>query len=259
VVSARASEVDTTDLSPRSDTTTAPHERLARLIALHAGSLIGKERRANTGELLHPGHFMVLVRRRNAFVRALVKELKREDIDVAGVDRLDLLRELAIQDLLALARFALLPQDDLNLACLLKSPLVGLDEEALFDLAHGRKGHLWRALGSRRADSRFAVAHAPLSAWLARADFTTPFDFFAAALGPEGGGTLLNGWAAKPPIRSTSCRRARRIPARRDGSLQGFCAGLSGAADQARPDRTAVARFASPLARGGLRSKSSTA
>ena len=57
---------------------------------------------------------------------------------MAGVDRLNLGEELAIQDLLALARFVLLPQDDLNLACLLKSPLIGLSEEQLFTLAWQR-------------------------------------------------------------------------------------------------------------------------
>ena len=77
---------------------------------------------------------MVLVRRRNEFVNALVRALKREGVEVAGVDRLNLGQELAIQDLLAMARFVLLPQDDLNLAALLKSPLIGLREEQLFTL-----------------------------------------------------------------------------------------------------------------------------
>src|SRR4029079_5492989 len=98
-----------------------------------------KERRARSGakggELLHPGHFMVLVRRRNEFVNALCPQRRREQLEGAGVARLNLGEELAIQDLLAMARFVLLPQDDLNLACLLKSPLIGLDEDKLFTLA----------------------------------------------------------------------------------------------------------------------------
>ncbi len=224
VIEAQASEADTADLSPQSDNATAPHERLARLIAVHAKGLIGKERRASTGELLNAGHFMVLVRRRNAFVRALVKELKRAEIDVAGVDRLNLGEELAIQDLLALARFVLLPQDDLNLACLLKSPLIGLDEQALFELAHGRKGHLWGALRSRSKVPRFASAYAQLATWLARADFTTPFDFFAEALGPEGGRVRLLerlGKEAADPI-DELLSRALHYQRAETGSLQGF-------------------------------------
>ena len=50
-----------------------------------------------------------------------------------------------------MARFVLLPQDDLNLACLLKSPLIGLDEDELFTLAWKRTGHLWRRLRERAA------------------------------------------------------------------------------------------------------------
>ena len=73
----RKSETDTTELEAPAGALAPPHQRLARLIAAHAKSLIGKERRAGTGELLHAGHFMVLVRRRNEFVNALVRELKQ--------------------------------------------------------------------------------------------------------------------------------------------------------------------------------------
>ena len=219
------SEADPTDLDADPGSLTPPHERLARLVALHAKSLIGHERRASTGKPLNAGDFMVLVRRRNAFVTALVRALKREDIDVAGVDRLDLGKELAVQDLLALARFVLLPQDDLNLASLLKSPLVGLGEEALFELAWGRPGRLWRELGRRAGeDPRFAEAHRRLAGWLARADYTTPFDFFASALGPEGGRRRLLerlGREAADPIDELMAR-ALQYQRAEAGSLQGF-------------------------------------
>ncbi|HEU5093899.1 MAG TPA: double-strand break repair helicase AddA [Reyranella sp.] len=217
-------DTDPTDIEAPKGTALAPHERLAHLIAVHAKGLIGQERRARRGELLHAGHFMVLVRRRNAFVNALVRALKREQIEVAGVDRLDLGQELAIQDLLAMARFVLLPQDDLNLACLLKSPLIGLDEDELFSLAWQRKGTLWRALRGRAQEPRFADAHARLSAWLARADFTTPFDFFAQALGPEGGRKRLLerlGREASDPI-DELLARALQYQRTEAGSLQGF-------------------------------------
>jgi ATP-dependent helicase/nuclease subunit A len=174
--------------------------------------------------VLHAGHFMVLVRRRNEFVNALVRQLKREGIEVAGVDRLNLGEELAIQDLLAMARFALLPQDDLNLACLLKSPLIGLGEDELFTLAWKRTGHLWRALRERAGTPPFAAAHARLSAWLARADFVTPFDFFARALGPEGGRIRLLerlGHEASDPI-DELLARALQYQRLEGGSLQGF-------------------------------------
>jgi ATP-dependent helicase/nuclease subunit A len=198
---------------------------LARLIAAHAKGLIDAgERRAKTGELLNAGHFMVLVRRRNAFVTALVREMKRSGIEVAGVDRLDLGQELAIQDLLAMASFVLLPQDDLTLACLLKSPLIGLDEEALFDLAHGREGHLWRALKARAGEPRYRAAYERLNGWLKRADYVTPFDFFAQALGPEEGRRKLLerlGREAADPI-DELLSRALQYQRLETGSLQGF-------------------------------------
>jgi ATP-dependent helicase/nuclease subunit A len=228
LVAAPSVAMDTTDLTAAERGPHEPHERLARLIAVHAKSLIGRERRARSdargGELLHAGHFMVLVRRRNAFVTALVKALKREQIEVAGVDRLDLGQELAIQDLLAMARFVLLPQDDLNLACLLKSPLVGLDEDKLFTLAWKRNGTLWRALRDRAQETGFAEAHARLSAWLARADLTTPFDFFAQALGAEGGRRRLLerlGREASDPI-DELLARALQYQRAEAASLQGF-------------------------------------
>src|SRR4029077_9986093 len=163
----------------------------AHLIAAHAKGLIGKEQRARKGELLHAGHFMVLARRGHGVAGALVRAPQREGIEVAGVDRLNLGEELASQDLLAAARFVLLPQDDLNLACLLKSPLVGLGEEQLFTLAWRRSGHLWRALRERAGEAPFAVAHARLSAGRERADYTAPFAFFAQTLGREGGRVAL--------------------------------------------------------------------
>jgi ATP-dependent helicase/nuclease subunit A len=225
LVRGQPSEADHTDLDADPSALAPPHERLARLIAVHAKGLIGSERRANSGKLLNAGDFMVLVRRRNALVTALVKALKHQSIDVAGVDRLDLAQELAIQDLLALARFVLLPQDDLNLASLLKSPLVGLDEEALFTLAWNRKGHLWRALRAQAGkDPRFGAAHEKLAGWLGVADVITPFDFFAQALGPQGGRRQLLerlGREAADPI-DELLARALQYQRAEAGSLQGF-------------------------------------
>ena len=224
LVSQTKTERDPGSIEPPHDTALVPHQRLARLIAAHARSLIGTERHARSGELLHAGHFMVLVRRRNAFVNALVRALKREQIEVAGVDRIDLGQELAIQDLLAMARFVLLPQDDLNLACLLKSPLIGLDEDELFSLAWKRTGTLWRALRERASEPGLAEAHARLSSWLARADFIAPFDFFAQALGPEGGRRRLLerlGHEAADPV-DELLARALQYQHAEPASLQGF-------------------------------------
>ncbi|MHA1524612.1 MAG: double-strand break repair helicase AddA [Alphaproteobacteria bacterium] len=162
----------------------APRRVLARKIAQEiAGWLSDSAKPGPGGQPIRPGDILVLVRRRNDFVDALVRELKNLNVPVAGVDRMRLATQIVVQDLIALARFALLPQDDLNLAILLKSPLVGLDEQTLFDLAQGRPASLWEALRAGAAQNdTLKAAEQRLSKWLDMADFLPPFEFFADIL-----------------------------------------------------------------------------
>ena len=138
----------------------------------------------STGRRLTPGDILVLVRSRGELASLLVARLFAAGVPVAGVDRLHLHEPLAVQDLLAAVKFAVQPSDDLSLACLLVSPLIGWDQEQLRDLAYGRKGiSLWRAL-RRRADEGPALlaAHDALAELLRIADFTTPSRFLEAIL-----------------------------------------------------------------------------
>jgi len=137
------------------------------------------------------GDIMILVRRRGPFAEEMIRQLMERGVAVAGADRMKLTDQIAILDLVALARFALFPADDLTLASLLKSPLCGLDEDDLFALAHGRKGTLWQALGLRKDEPRFAPVHAALAEALAEADYPPPFEFFSRALGPREGRAKL--------------------------------------------------------------------
>ena len=170
----------------------SPQSRLARLIALRIeGMLRGGEVLESKGRPIVAGDVMVLVRRRTLFMQALVRALKECQLPVAGVDRMLLTEQLAVMDLMALGRFALLPDDDLTLATVLKGPLIGFDEDRLFALAHGRTGSLWRTLGNgARTDPSCARAHQWLAALLAVADAVPPFEFFMRALGPMGDDTL---------------------------------------------------------------------
>ena len=74
--------------------------------------------------------------------------------------------QLAVQDLVALADVLLMPEDDLALAVVLKSPLFGLDDDALFDsrvsTARARCGRSSRP--RREDDPRFAEAAERLAA-----------------------------------------------------------------------------------------------
>lgn len=101
---------------------------------------------------VQPGDILILVRTRIAFVDELIRALKQRRIPVSGADRMHLEAQLVVQDLLAAAKFCLLPDDDLTLACLLKSPLIGWGDSELFSLATDRTGDLWSELvhfGSR--------------------------------------------------------------------------------------------------------------
>jgi ATP-dependent helicase/nuclease subunit A len=135
---------------------------------------------ASTGRPLTPGDILVLVRSRGELASLIVARLFSAGVPVAGVDRLHLHEPLAVQDLLAAIKFAVQPNDDLSLACLLVSPLIGWDQDRLRELAYDRKGSLWRELRQRSAE--FPEAHAALSDLLAIADFTTPSRFLETIL-----------------------------------------------------------------------------
>ncbi|MEX0814108.1 MAG: double-strand break repair helicase AddA, partial [Dongiaceae bacterium] len=172
----------------------SPHGRLARLIAGRIAAMVGGgEHLASRDRPVRPGDVMVLVRRRTAFLEELVRELKQRGVPVAGVDRMVLTDQIAVMDLVALGQFLLLPEDDLTLATVLRGPLVGLGEDALFDLAQPRGDRrLWHELRRRRGDNAaFAGADELLAGLLARADFVPPYELYADLLGRLGGRRAL--------------------------------------------------------------------
>jgi ATP-dependent helicase/nuclease subunit A len=159
-------------------------QRIARLIK---GWLNSEAKLLSEGRSIKAGDILILVRRRDPFTTPMIRALKREGVSVAGADRMKLMDQLAVQDLVALADVLLMQEDDLALAVVLKSPLFGLDDDALFDLAYERRGSLWSALKDKsREDGRFAEAYQHLSAWLGRADLLPPYEFFSELLGAEG-------------------------------------------------------------------------
>ncbi|MBI2236775.1 MAG: double-strand break repair helicase AddA [Magnetospirillum sp.] len=166
-----------------------PSARLARLVARRIKAMVDGEILASQGRPVRAGDIMVLVRRRGGFVEDLVRELKGLEVPVAGADRMVLAEQMAVMDLVALANFLLLPEDDLTLATVLKGPLVGFDEDQLFRLAHGRgPAGLWETLKKRLLDdSAFEEAYVLLSGLLAMADHQPPHALFAHVLGPLGG------------------------------------------------------------------------
>ena len=156
----------------------------------------------STKRALTPGDILVLVRSRGELASLIVARLFSAGVPVAGVDRLHLHEPLAVQDLLAAVKFAVQPNDDLSLACLLVSPLIGWGQDQLRALAYPRRGSLWRELRERAAE--FPEAYEILSELLRIADFTTPSVFLETILsGPMLGRRKLYsrlGMAARDPI-----------------------------------------------------------
>ena len=128
----------------------------------------GEHRNARAGDI------MVLVRKRRDLAALIVARLHAKGVPVAGVDRLRLGAPLVVKDLMAALRFAAQPLDDLNLANLLSSPLVGWSQDDLLTHVPREDGaRLWHHL--RRSDDAFVAATvARLRDLLARADFDTP-------------------------------------------------------------------------------------
>jgi ATP-dependent helicase/nuclease subunit A len=135
-----------------------------------------------------PGGILILVRYRGALTDAIIRELKIKGVPIAGADRLTLTEHIAVMDLMALGRAVILPEDDLSLAALLKSPLIGLGEGALYELAQGRPGSLWDSLWAKAAEREdFLRAKNLIDGWRSEADWRDPYAFFARILGPGGG------------------------------------------------------------------------
>jgi len=170
---------------------TSPEVRLSRRIQAEIRSLVeGGTLTGRDGDRrpLRYGDVLVLVRRRGNVFDAVIQALKHANIPVAGADRLKLTDHIAIIDLMNLADALLLPQDDLALAVALKSPLFGLNEDALFQLAWQRQGSLREALTAHAAENgQFKGALDRLTECERRFRTETPFAFFAWLLGGDNG------------------------------------------------------------------------
>jgi ATP-dependent helicase/nuclease subunit A len=129
----------------------------------------GTRRHAQAGDI------MVLVRKRRELASQIVAKLYAKGVPVAGVDRLRLGAPLAVKDVMAALRFAAQPQDDLSLANLLASPLMGWSQDDI--LAHvprPDKVKLWDYLKRPDAPPFVAATAERLKDLLRRADYQTP-------------------------------------------------------------------------------------
>jgi ATP-dependent helicase/nuclease subunit A len=165
------------------------NRRLAEAIAAEAAAILKRgdavfDKELGRHRAAHAGDILVLVRRRKALFEEIIRALKRRGVPVAGADRLSLSSHIAFEDLLALGRFTLFPDDDLTLAALLKTPFCALTDEDVYALAKGRRATLWTEL-TRRAEERlgWTAARSVLDWALTEGRRRQPFEFFAGWLG----------------------------------------------------------------------------
>ena len=133
---------------------TSPRVKLAQRVARAVHGLVesrtpvGIERRA-----ARYGDILILVRQRGPLFEAIIRALKNKNVEVAGADRLVLTEHIAVMDLMALADALLLPEDDLALAAVLRSPLIGVSDDELFAIAWDRgRSSLRTALARKSAE-----------------------------------------------------------------------------------------------------------
>ena len=231
IAPAERKEIEGWDAPFDTESEQSPRVKLAQRIARHVKLWMGRGER--------PGDVLVLVRQRGPLFEAVIRALKNADIPVAGADRLVLTEHIAVMDLMALADSVLLPDDDLALASVLKSPLFGLSEEQLFDLAFDRKGSLRASL---RGNAAFAETDKTLDDFAQAARALTPFEFFAHVLGRKRGRAKF--LARLGPEANDALDEflnlALDYETRATPSLQGFLAWLRAAQSEVKRDMEMV-------------------
>jgi ATP-dependent helicase/nuclease subunit A len=199
------------------------NKRLARAIAAEIRETVARgdavyDRGRPDGRDWRPARFgdvLILVRKRGPLFEEILRALKQAGVPVAGADRLALSQHIVFDDLLALARFALFPEDDLTLAALLRSPFCSLEDEDLHRLAYGRgQASLWRTIQARAAEAPAWAEAAGLLGWAVQAaPARRPFEFYAEALARRDG-----------EGRSMRARLLRRLGAEAEDALEEFLA-----------------------------------
>jgi ATP-dependent helicase/nuclease subunit A len=212
---------------------TSPRVRLARRIARTVRQMVD-DGAARYGEVL------ILVRQRGELFEAIIRALKNQHVEVAGADRLMLTEHIAVMDLLALADALLLPQDDLALATVLRSPLFGFSDDDLFAIAWDRGRAPLRVALEKKSSERpiFAAAAARLDELALAARQDTPFAFYAKLLGAGGARRQFLGrlGAEANDALDEFLNLALDYERRETPSLQGFCAWLRDARAEVKRD-----------------------
>lgn len=114
-------------------------EILAKLITKKIKSFFDENKliAGRNNEKIRPIKFsdimILLVERKSDLENLIIDNLAKSGIPAVGADKINFSKNLTVADLISIAKFILLPKDDLNLACLLKSPFFEISEDELFN------------------------------------------------------------------------------------------------------------------------------
>lgn len=219
------------------ESTNEPAVQLAEKIAETIKDWVGKPL-PGMEEPLKFGDILVLVRKRDKFLTAFTRTMKDKGLAIAGADRLVLTDHIAVEDLIAMGRVVLLPEDNLSLACVLKSVFFNVDEDTLFGFSHGRNGKsLYQSIKGIAEDSEHENHSAAktviekLETIIAVGRNVRVFDFYAYLLGKmEGRKNILSrlGMEAEDVLDSF-LDEALAFTNDRNGGLETFIAELTNA------------------------------
>lgn len=132
-------------------------------------------------EILHSegisyGDILILYRNRknNITLDYIVKLLKDKNIPVLGIDKINLKNNIAVQDLIALAKFLSQTKDSFSLACILKSPMFNLNDDDIFNIIHFDSNHD----AFLNLSQTHPQIYETLRGWLNMVDYKSVFDLF---------------------------------------------------------------------------------
>lgn len=158
---------------PKHDTILAGKiaEQVRRWVSLEEPFVLEKGDQPRYAEA---GDVLVLVQKRKDLASQIVAKLHEKRVAVAGVDRLRLGDPLAVKDLMTALKFASQPFDNLSLANLLVSPLLGWSQDDLLEHVPRPRGtKLWDHM--RRLDHPLVAQTVDALRELLRlADYQTP-------------------------------------------------------------------------------------
>lgn len=161
---------------------------MAQNVAVKIATWVGEKRiltkRARPVEY---GDFMILLRtRKNGFAQFLHQELLNKNIPFCDPSKTSLSGNLLTCDLLAAAKFATLPQDDFNLACLLKSVFFSLSEEDLLEICAKKNEEQTSIFNVLQDFTKFVKIKNQLEKIGKAAKELNAFEFFYFLLSSEG-------------------------------------------------------------------------